>query len=89
MVRYSPRHNIHREWVYNSADIDNAEVVWARELSPRKNKQLFKYFRERKVWLLLADMYPPRLFPYTDDVVKVYEKHLNMSGDVQGCGGGT
>lgn len=87
MVRYSPRHNIHREWVYNSADIDNAEVVWARELSPRKNKQLFEYFRERNVWLLLADMHPPHLLPYTDEVVKADEEHQNMSVDIRDCSG--
>lgn len=68
MVRYGPRHNIHREWVYNSADIDNAEVIWARELSPRENEKLFGYFRDRNVWLLLADINPPRLSPYIDEV---------------------
>jgi hypothetical protein len=82
MVRYDPRHNIHREWIYNSADIDNAEVIWARELSPRKNKKLFEYLRDRNVWLLLADMTPPRLLPYFHD-------DGEQSVDTQDCGGGT
>jgi hypothetical protein len=64
MVRYGPDHYFYWEWVYNNADIDNSEIVWAREISPQKNKALFKYYKDRKVWLLFADESPPRLVPY-------------------------
>ena len=64
MVRYLPNHNPHREWVYNRADIDKAEVVWARELSPQQNKILIDYFKDRKVWIVFADETPPLLFHY-------------------------
>lgn len=38
--------------VYNAADIDNAQVVWARELAPNANAALREYFGERRVWRL-------------------------------------
>ncbi len=63
VVRYAENHYLHKEWVYNRADIDAADVVWAREMSPAENRQLFEYFRDRKKWLLLADEDPAQLFP--------------------------
>lgn len=67
LVRYSPEHWPHFEWVYNRADIDNADVVWARELDPVSNRELVDYFKDRKVWLVLADMWvvsPVEPLPY-------------------------
>jgi len=52
-VKYCPGHSVHREWVYNAADIDQAQVVWARLMpDPEKNRRLFEYFKERKIWIL-------------------------------------
>jgi hypothetical protein len=55
MVRYSPNHAVHEEWVYNAAEIDKAKVVWARAMADSQNEQLFDYFRNRQVWLLEPD----------------------------------
>jgi hypothetical protein len=68
LVRYrrdSPRHYPHEEWVYNRADIDAAPVVWAREMSPQKNRRLLNYFADRTVWLLEPDVEEPHLVPYS------------------------
>ena len=63
-VRYSAEHNFHAEWVYNRADIDKADVVWAREISPEKDRALIDYFKDRKVWLLEVDRAPVKLEAY-------------------------
>jgi hypothetical protein len=64
VVRYGPEHWPDHEWVYNEADIDGARVVWAREMVAAQNRRLLVYFNDRRVWLLEADMEPPRLSPY-------------------------
>ena len=64
IVRYSDRHNPFNEWVYNSADIDNAKVIWAREMDDANNRQLIRYYKDRKVWLVQPDSQPISVSPY-------------------------
>lgn len=52
IVRYGPDHNPHHEWVYNSADIERAEIVWARDMGPSANRELVAEYSGRRVWLL-------------------------------------
>lgn len=52
IVNYLPGHSFHEGWVFNRADIDNAKVVWARNISVEKNCDLINYFQGRKVWFL-------------------------------------
>ena len=52
IVRYGPMHLQNHEWVYNEADIDEARVVWAREMERPQMPRLLEYFRERQVWIL-------------------------------------
>ncbi len=61
LVRYRPEHSGLDEWVYNEADLDRSQIVWARELKPEENRRLKQYFRDRRVWLLEADANPPVL----------------------------
>ncbi len=65
LVRYQPKHNPFNEWVYNSADLDNAKVIWAREMTPEQNVELLKYYKDRQVWLAQPDKNPVLLTPYS------------------------
>jgi hypothetical protein len=65
IVRYSANHDVFYEWVYNAADIDDAKVVWARDMGPAKNQELLDYFKDRPVFLLEADENPTKLLPYS------------------------
>lgn len=64
IVRYSPDHVPFDDWVYNAADIDNAKVVWAREMDPAGATDLIEYFHDRKVWLVEPDMSSSKISPY-------------------------
>ena len=65
IVRYGPHHDVgFHEWVYNEADIDDARVIWARDMGPAMNKELTDYFHDRHIWLVEADETPPRVSPY-------------------------
>jgi hypothetical protein len=61
IVRYTPDHDIHTEWVQNRADIDASSIVWARDMGDNVNRELVEYYRDRKAWLLEPDVKPPRL----------------------------
>jgi len=63
IVSYGPHHDVDWEWVYNSADIDNAKIVWARAMGPQQDEELLGYFHDRKVWHLNGDESPARLEP--------------------------
>jgi hypothetical protein len=65
MVRYGEGHNLHDEWVYDGAEIDNAKVLWARELDPAQNAKLFAYFKDRQIWLVEPDTDNTELIPYS------------------------
>ena len=66
IVRYGPLHSLDWEWVYNEADIDNAKVVWARDMDAVQNRRLLEYFKDRHVWLVEVDndRVPPELMPF-------------------------
>lgn len=62
-VAYGPRHFLNFEWVYNGADIDASEIVWARKMDAASNERLIRYYEDRRVWMVDADSVPPRLIP--------------------------
>ena len=65
-VKYNKNHNIHMEWVYNSADIDNSDIIWAHCLGPEKDKAMINYYKNRKIWVLFPDRQPPELLKIKD-----------------------
>lgn len=64
IVRYSPKHYSHAEWVYNGADIDDSKIVWARDIPGVDLAPLLAYFRGRHVWIIDADSPSPEPRPY-------------------------
>jgi hypothetical protein len=65
-VRYWPQHIFQDEWVYNAADMDQAPIVWARDLGSEDQK-LLHYYSGRTAWLLEPDAKPPKLSRYQVD----------------------
>jgi hypothetical protein len=63
LVRYTPDHNIHHEWIYNAADIDRSCIVWARSRGGAEDTRLLEYYPERTVWTLDPDLPSTPLHP--------------------------
>jgi len=63
-VRYSTHHIFQDEWVYNSAALDTARVIWARDLGPEEDEKLLRGYPGRTVLVLEPDQRPPQLSPY-------------------------
>ncbi len=64
IVRYKATHSPNQEWVYNQADIDASKVVWAREMDPESDARLIRYFADRQIWLVEADVLPQHVVRY-------------------------
>jgi hypothetical protein len=64
VVRYTVQKSPHEEWVYNGADIDAQDIVWAHDLGPVENARLLEYYKDRKIWLYQPDIEVFRLDPY-------------------------
>ena len=65
IVRYGADHDLSAEWVYNNADIDGSDIVWARDMG-KQNAELLEYFRNRKAWVVEPDDRPVKLIPYAE-----------------------
>ncbi|MGH9560500.1 MAG: hypothetical protein ACRD3S_03515, partial [Terracidiphilus sp.] len=64
IVRYADNHHFENEWVYNSASIESAKVLWARDMGYGSNQELIRYYANRKVWLVEPDAIPARISSY-------------------------
>jgi hypothetical protein len=52
LMRYPAEHDPDEEWVYNGAEIDSAQLVWAHDLGSDTNRKLLVYYPDRRVWLV-------------------------------------
>jgi hypothetical protein len=67
LIRYDPKTDKGNDddWTFNLADLDRTKVVWARESNnPEVNRELMRYFSDRRVWLAEPDARPQRVIPY-------------------------
>ena len=64
LVHYTGSQSPHEEWVYNTADIDAQDVIWAHDFGRAENAPLLEYYKDRKIWLFQPDMNSSRLDPY-------------------------
>ena len=77
-VSYWPNHLFQHEWVYNAAEIDTSEVVWARDLGATENEKLVHYYPNRSVWLVEPDAQPPRLSRYAGHGIQQEQPFQNV-----------
>ena len=66
LVRYSPTHWVHREWVYNSSDVYQQHVIWAHEMGPEWDRPFMANNPGLQFWIFEPDKFPPRLTRYAD-----------------------
>ena len=64
IVRYSPKHEVLHEWVFNGADLEKGKVLWARELRPDWEAALVRHYKDRNIWLIEPDENPVRIERY-------------------------
>ncbi|MBC8108428.1 MAG: hypothetical protein H7Z14_17715 [Anaerolineae bacterium] len=55
LVRYSPAVQSIFEWVYNDADIEASDIVFARSIDSESDRALLADFADRSWWLLSID----------------------------------
>jgi hypothetical protein len=56
LVHYSGSQSPHEEWVYNTADIDAQDVIWAHDLGRAENLPLLEYYKDRQIWRFPPDI---------------------------------
>jgi hypothetical protein len=66
IVRRGPGYDPTVDWVYNRANIDQAKVVWARDMDPEENQGLLQYFSYRHIWEATDGGTSSKLEPYAD-----------------------
>jgi len=69
-VQYDRPAYLTTEWVYNDADIDGSQVVWAQDMGPEKNQEVLRYYSDRKMWLVRVDDAPGELSPYDSNLAR-------------------
>lgn len=66
LLRYSPTHCVHFEWVYNTANIYRQHIIWAHQMEPEWDRPFIASNPARQYWILEPDQWPPRLVRYSE-----------------------
>jgi uncharacterized protein (TIGR03437 family) len=68
LVRYQrgPAHSVHTEWIYNGPDIDQSQIIWAREIDGPSMAELLHRYQDREAWVVYADDVDSALIPYAE-----------------------
>jgi hypothetical protein len=69
IIHYDPKTDKGNDddWTFNLADLDSTKIVWARESKyPEVNREMIRYFSDRRVWLAEPDARPQRVIPYPE-----------------------
>ena len=53
-VEYAPGHDVNQEWIYNRADIDHSQTIWAHEMGQAENQELINYYPDRQFWRVVV-----------------------------------
>ncbi len=54
-VEYAPGSDVNQEWIFNRADIDSSQTIWAYEMGPQKDQEVIDYYPHRQFWRLVAN----------------------------------
>lgn len=84
LVHYGPLHPLGEEWVYNEPDVDHSRVIWARDLGPQANQELFRYYPERAFWLVEPDHPRPLVARCTPECTVPEDKPASPTGSAAG-----
>jgi hypothetical protein len=52
IVSYDAGYSLDDEIVFNRADLENTQIIWAHDLGDEKNKELMNYYKNRKTLML-------------------------------------
>ena len=64
LVRYEPPYDFHAQWVYNRADIDSSDIIWAHDLGRLENLKILQYYPDRTFWLFQPNQDPELVEKY-------------------------
>lgn len=67
-VQYAPGHCFCEEWVFNTAQLSEQKIIYARPYSFASDQALARSFPDRDVWLIEPDEHPVALLRLDSDV---------------------
>ncbi len=83
-VKYDPGHCFCEEWVFNTAELSEQRIIYARTYTPQSDEALAQAFPDHDVWVIEPDERPVALLRLSTPYQLVdYERRL--SGPVQGA----